>query len=344
MNGKDARSLSSEAQEALRTRAVDYYLACGNKSQTARAFGVSRQAVTGWARRYQEGGRRALRKKPQGRPKGGKKLKPWQMAQTAKAVTDKCPDQLKLPFMLWTRASVRDLIQQRFGVHLGLSSVGRYLRRWGFTPQKPLRRAYEQNPALVRRWLEQEYPHILRRAKRQKAQINWCDEMGLRSDHSAGRTYGRRCKTPVIRGTGRRVGCNMISAITNHGTLRFMVFKDRFCAEVFIEFLRRLVKQAGRKVLLIADRHPVHTSKRARKWVEEHRAEIDLFFLPGYSPDLNPDEYLNQDVKANAVGRRRPGDQQEMMDTVRSYLWSTQRRPDIVQNYFQAKPVRYAAA
>ncbi len=207
-----------------------------------------------------------------------------------------------------------------------------------------MRRAFEQNPEEVSRWLEEEYPMIQKQARREKAEIYWGDEMGLRSDHAVGRSYGRCGQTPVIPGTGQRFGCNMISSITNRGRLNFMVFKKRFRSDVFIEFLRRLVRQSKRKVFLITDRHPVHRSSAVRRWLDANRRRIRMFFLPEYSPKLNPDEYLNNDVKSNAVGRQRAADQSEMIAQVRSYLRQTQGRPEIVCNYFEHEDVIYAAA
>ncbi len=342
MKIRDARSLPAVAQEDLRRRAVKAVLDGRRQVEVAKIFGVTRQAVGKWVKAYREGGEKALKAKRQGRPKGGLLL-PWQAAQIAKAVVDRHPEQLKLPFYLWTREAVAQLIESRFGIRLSLSTVGRYLKRWGFTPQKPVRRALEQNPEEVRHWLEEEYPQIRKQAKREKAKIYWGDEMGLRSDHAVGRSYGRRGQTPVIPGTGKRFGCNMISAITNQGGLNFMVFKRRFRTDVFLEFLRRLVRQSKQKVFLIVDRHPVHRSKRVKTWVEKNVHHICLFFLPGYSPELNPEELLNQDVKSNAVGRQRPRNQQEMVTNVRSHLRSRQRQPHIVRRYFQKKHVQYAA-
>jgi transposase len=248
-----------------------------------------------------------------------------------------------LPFALWTRDAVRQLIADRFGIRLSVSTIGRYLKRWGFTPQKPLRRAYERDPAAVEEWLDEEYPAIRRQAKRENAEIHWGDEMGLRSDHQTGTSYGRRGQTPVIPGTGQRFRCNMISTITNHGRLTLMVFKKRFTSEVMLQFLRRLLRQAKRKVFLIVDGHPVHRSGKVQRWIEQHARQLRLFFLPGYSPELNPDELLNQDVKSNALGRQRPSNQGEMINDVRSYLRSTQRQPDVVKSYFQHETVHYAA-
>ena len=338
----DARSLSPSAQEHLRRMAVKAVMQGAKQTEVAKTFGVTRHTICRWVKAYRHQGQEALKAKKKGRPKGGKLL-PWQAAQIAKAVMDHHPEQLKLPFFLWTREAVALLIKRRFGVQLSVWTVGRYLKRWGFTPQKPARRAWEQNPQQVQHWLEHEYPSIRRQAQRDKAQIYWGDEMGLRSDHAVGRSYGRKGQTPVILATGQRFGCNMISAITNQGRLNFMVFKERFTAHVFLEFLRRLLRQSDRRVYLIIDRHPVHRSRRVQNWVKENEERLRLVFLPSYSPELNPDELLNQDVKSNALGRQRPGNQTELMGKVRSYLRSRQCKPDIVANYFQGRHVQYAA-
>jgi len=339
----DARSLAPAAQEALRRRAVHAVREGKTQGEVAAMLGVRRQVVGRWVKRYRAGGPAALRARRRGRPPGTC-LKPWQAATIVRLIQDRCPDQLKLPFYLWTREATADLIARRFGLRLSVWTVGRYLAQWGFTPQKPLRRAYEQNPEAVRRWLSRQYPAIRAQAKREGAMIFWADETGMRSDHQAGRSYGRRGRTPVIPGTGQRFRCNLISAITNRGKLAFMVFDRRFTASVFVAFLRRLVRQAGRKVFLIVDEHPVHRSASAKRWLRRHRGKLHLFFLPGYSPELNPDELLNQDVKTNAVGRKRPRDKGEPVGNVRRFLWSTQRRPQKVRTYFQEPHVRYAAA
>jgi transposase len=343
MKTQDFRSLPPAGQEQLRRKAVDAVLGGMTMVQAARVFGVTRQAVGSWMERYETAGARALKAQPRGRPRGRGRLLPWQAAQTARAVVDRRPNQLKLPFWLWTGEAVGELIEWRYGVKLSVWTVGRMLRRWGFTPQKPVRRAFEQNPEEVRRWLREVYPGIRAEAKRQKAEIYWGDEMGLRSDHLSGTTYGRKGQTPVIPGTGKRFGCNMVSAITNRGSLMFMVFRQRFTNEVFRDFLRRFVRQTKRKTFLILDQHPVHISAPVRHWLGAHARQLSVFYLPGYSPELNPDECLNPDVKANAVGRRRPHHQVELIGDVRAYLRSTQRRPDIVRNYFQEEHVRYAA-
>jgi transposase len=279
MEKVDARSLSSAAQEYLRQSAVKAVLDGKRQKAVAQLLGVTPQTICRWVKAYRRQGKVALKAQKKGRPPGGK-LRPWQAAPIAKAVIDHHPEQLKLPFYLWTRKAVALLIKRRFGVHLSVWTVGRYLQRWGFTPQKPARRAWEQNPEPVRKWLEEEYPRIRRQAQREKAQISWGDEMGLRSDHAVERSYGLKGQTPVIPATGQRFGCNMISAITNQGRLNFMVFKGRFTAQVCLEFLRRLLRQSDRRVYLIIDRHPVHRSLLVKNWVKENEERIRLVFLP----------------------------------------------------------------
>jgi transposase len=342
MRIRDARSLPAIAQEDLRKKAVAAVLGGKTQVEVAALFKVTRQIISRWLRAYAQGGAAGLRSRQRGRPKGGMLL-PWQAAQTARMIMDRHPEQLKLPFALWTREAVQLLIKRRFGVELSLVTVGRYLARWGFTPQKPVRRAFEQNPELVTKWLNETYPEICKRAKKEGAVIYWGDEMGMRSDHAVGRSYSKRGKTPVIPGTGQRFRCNMISAINNRGGLVFSVFTEGFRFTVFRAFLKRLVRQVKPKVFLIVDGHPVHRSAKIKAWVKGHPSRIELFFLPGYSPELNPDEMLNQDVKSNAVGRKRAVDRDELMQNVRGYLRSTQRQPVIVRNYFHAPQVRYAA-
>lgn len=342
MSSKDARFLSPDAQEALRTRVIEALRGGMKPAVAARTFGVSRSSVWNWRRRVSLGNITSLKSKKRGRP-SGTQLAPHQAATAVRLITDRCPDQLKLPFALWTREAVQLLLAERFNLQVSVRTAGRYLARWGLTPQKPLRRAYERDPVAVKRWLDAEYPAIEKQAERENAEIHWGDQMGLRSDHQTGTSYGRRGQTPVIPGTGQRFRCNLMSTITNRGELSFMVFKENFTAVVFIRFVTRLLRLRRRKLLLILDRHPVHRSAGVQRWLARHAGQLELFFLPGYSPDLNPDEFLNQDVKSNALGRRRPETRDEMIADLRSYLRSTQRQPEIVKSYFQAEPVRYAA-
>jgi transposase len=343
MTTRDTRCLSPEAQEELRFRVVQALRGGMQKSTAACTFGVSRTSIDRWLEIVQLGNITSLRSKPRGRPKGTR-LAPHEAATTVRLITERCPDQLKMPFALWTREAVQTLLAARFGLEVSVWTVGRYLAKWGLTPQKPLRRAYERDPVAVKRWLDEEYPAVEQQAKAENAEIHWGDQMGLRSDHQTGTSYGRRGQTPVIPGTGQRFRCNMMSTITNRGELSFMVFKENFNGAVFIKFVTRLLRLRRRKVLLILDRHTAHRSAEVKAWLARHATQLEVFFLPGYSPDLNPDEFLNQDVKSNALGRQRPATRAEMIDGVRSYLRSTQRQPAIVKGYFQAESVRYAVA
>jgi len=342
MKEDDTRRLSPAALDVLRVRVMKAVVGGMTQSEAGRVFGVSRQSIITWQKRLRERGRAGLRSRRRGRPRRSR-LSPIQAAQTVRLITQRCPDQLRLPFALWTREAVQLFLRRRFKVKVSLWTVGRYLRVWKLTPQKPVRRAYEQNPKEVKQWLEWDYPAIRAAARRVGAEIQWGDEMGMRSDHQAGRTWGRRGRTPVVPGTGKRFRCNMISTITNRGQLRFMVFCERFTGRVFIRFLRRLTRATQRVVYLIVDGHPVHKSRLVKGYLRDHAAEIRLFLLPGYSPELNPDELLNNDVKANAIGRRRPHNLAEMKHGARSYLRGRQRQPQVVRNYFTEEHVRYAA-
>lgn len=289
MNLKDARHLSPDAQEALRYRVVNAVENGMSLSQAARVFSVSRTAVHHWTKVVNEQGVRALEAKKRGR-RCSSRLAPSEAAATVRLITQKCPEQLGLPFALWTREGVGQLLEQRYGVSGSRWTVGRYLKRWGLTPQKPLRRAYEQDPKAVQQWLEVDYPAIVKRAKQQGAEIHWGDEMGVRADEQTGRSYSKRGQTPVVPGTGQRFRCNLISTLTNQGKLYFKLFTQNFNGEVMLDFLRRLIRQIPRKVFLIVDKHPVHLAAQVNRWLEHHRDRIEMFLLPAYSPELNPDE------------------------------------------------------
>jgi transposase len=277
-------------------------------------FGVHHNAVNRWIKRYREGGWAGLSERRRGRRPGEPPaLSELQQQEIIALVGDSTPDQLGLPGFLWTREAVSELISQRYGRWLARSTVGGYLRGWGFSPQRPQRRALEQNPAAVRRWLAETYPAIRAQARREGGVVLWLDEMGVRSDAAAGRSWAPIGKTPVIKGTGKRFRVNMISAVSNAGMLRFRLFTGSFTGAVFIDFLGRLLRDGGgRKVHLIVDGHPVHRAKAVSAWVGRHGERIELHVLPGYSPELNPVELLNHDVKANAAGRRRPRSASEL--------------------------------
>ncbi|KVP76759.1 hypothetical protein WJ92_22545 [Burkholderia ubonensis] len=209
--------------------------------------------------------------------------------------------------------------------------------------QKPVRRAYERKDEAIERWLNEDYPTVAKEAKQEGATIYWGDEMGLRSDHLSGTSFALKGETPVVRATGRRFDCSMISAITNRGELSFMVFEGTFKNATFIEFMKRLIRQATRKIYLIVDGHPVHRSAAVKKFATENAKRLRLIRLPGYCPELNPDELLNQDVKTNALGKGRPTSKADMIGTIRRHLHRRQKEPHVIRNLFKEKHVSYAA-
>jgi len=340
----DARKMSTKAQAQLRERAVRSVLAGRTRQAVAGALGLHRQVVDRWFNDYRRRGEAAFVAGRRGRKGGHGKLQGWQAATICNLIRDHTPDQLKFKFMLWTAEAVGDLVFRKFRIRLTSRSVQRYLARWGFTPQKPAKVARERNPEAMRRWLKEEYPAIRREAKAMRASLLWGDAMGIRSDHVSGRSYSLRGVTPVIASPGKRFGTNMLSAISNGGKLHFMLFDGEFDAKVFIRFLRRLCRQLRRRIILVVDNHRVHHSKQVRAWLKSMRGQIELRFLPSYSPELNPDEMLNQDVKANAVGRNRPRTPGAMKLRIRSYLDRRKADPEAVRRYFQAELVKYAAA
>jgi transposase len=269
-----------------------------------------------------------------------------QQARLVEAIKSACPDQLRIPGLLWTRGAVGELIERECGVRLDLSTVGRYLRRWGFTLKRPSKRALEADPVVVEAWLTDVYPQIKARAARENALILWQDESGVRLQGLTPQAgYAPKGQRAIARVSGKRIGVNMISALANSGQLHFRLFEGRFTAKLFIDFLDRLIRShPGRKILLICDNHSTHHAKTVKAWVAKRPDRIELIFLPAYSPELNPDEYLNQDVKRHMRQLHpRPTDKPGLMAAIRSFLHRRQKQPQIVSNYFQAPEVRYAA-
>lgn len=344
MENTDARKLKTEVQQQLRNQAVRLRKKGMGYKEIAEIVCASPNAVGGWCRAYAKYGAKGIKIQKRGRRQGEQRtLTPEQEKRIQKAIVDKEPDQLKLPFALWTRIAVQQLIKQLLLIEMPIRTVGEYLNRWGFTPQKPLRRAYEQNPKLVQQWHDEQYPAIAAKAKKEKADIHWGDETGLCNDSQHGRSYAPMGKTPAIRLCAKRERINLISSITNQGKVRFMIYKKTMNAQLFIKFLERLINDAGRKIYLILDNLRVHHSKIVKTWVNDHKNQIELFFLPSYSPELNPDEYLNCDLKAgvhSGVPARSKG---RLKSKALSHLRMLQKKPDRVMKYFRHPKIAYAA-
>ena len=338
----DGRKVSHAKLEETRFEAVWRVQAGEAPTAVARDMGLYTNRIFIWLAAYRSGGWDALRsRKAMGRPK---RLAAKQIRWIYDTVTTKNPLQFKLPFALWTRAQIRALVAQRFSVKLSLVSVGRLLAQLGLTCQRPLFRAYQQDRSLVERWLKEEYPKIRTRAKREKAEIFFEDESGVRSDFHSGTTWAPKGQTPVVRATGQRFSLNMISAISARGELRFMVVRGGVGAGVFITFLKRLVHGQRRPIYLIVDGHPSHRAKKVKSYVESLQGKLRLFFLPPYSPELNPDELVWNDVKNNGVGRTLVHGPADLLRAVVGRLRYLQKTPEHVRSFFRHPETRYAYA
>lgn len=337
----DARSYSHEALERLRRDSVKRVQAGESPEIVATGLGINRRTIYRWLSAYHYGGDDALAAKPI--PGAPPKLDSKAMARLSRIVRDKTPQQFKFEYALWTLALIRELISRQFNVRLTEVSVGRLMKRLGFSPQRPLYRAWQQNPELVQSWQETVYPKIAARAKKEGALIFFADEAGVRSDHHAGTTWAPVGQTPVVKATGARFGFNMLSAVNALGHFRFMTVDGTVNATVFREFLKRLLVGMDRKIFLIVDGHPAHKAALVRRFVAENASRIELFFLPPYSPELNPDELVWNNVKSR-VAKLGSQTKEELKANVHRALRRLQFLPDLVAGFFQTPTCRYAAA
>jgi transposase len=344
MKHVDMRKLPAAAQEERRRQVIGLRQAGMTYEVIAAQVGLSATGVFDIVKRYAERGAAGLKTGSRGpEPGHGRFLEAEQEAATRELIRRHTPDELGLPFGLWSRAAVRELIWQRFGVRLAVCTMGTYLARWGFTAQKPLRRAYEQDPAAVRRWLRRDYPAIAARAKAEGGVVFWGDETGLRSDDVRGRGYAPPGRAPEVRVNHRRANLGLISAVTNKGELRWMVLDGAITAPDLLRFLTRLVRDANQKVFLILDRLPVHRSAKLRAWLVGREAAIEVFYLPGYSPELNPDEGVNGDLKQAVTSREPARSKAQLKRAAIGHMRRPSKRPDRVRSFFGHKTFRYAA-
>ncbi len=344
MNKPDARLLNPTTQDYLRQQAIRLRVQGKRTGEIATYLGVHRTTVSEWWRQYQQHGETANRQQRRGASLGeGRSLNPAAEAKVQRLMREHFPDELNIDSALWTRAAVQTLIACESGAEMPIRTVGEYLKRWGYTPQKQLKRAYEQDPKAVKAWLETEYPAIEHRAEQENAEIAWGDESGLRSDAQVGRGYAPIGHTPEIRLSTQRVSVNYVASISNQGKVRFMLYTQKLTAQVFITFLERLMQERTRQLMWIVDRHPVHRCDAVQQWLQSHRDQIEMHFLPSYSPQLNPAEYLNCDVKQGVHSKPPTRNLSELKARLRSHLHKLQKLPARIVKYFKHPFIAYAA-
>ena len=342
MRDNDGRKLDHKTLEVLRLRAVEQVGAGAHPEDVAAVLGLHRKTVYGWLAKYREGGKGALLARPvPGRPP---KLAGPQLARLYALIVGTDPRQMQFEFALWTREMVREVIRREFGVALSVVSVGRLLRKLGLSPQRPLHRAYQQNPEAVERWKREEYPAIRAAAEQEGATIYFADEAGIRSDYHAGTTWSPVGQTPVVKNTGARFSVNMISAVSAKGALRFAVYEGSTNAKAFINFCRRLLHDAPGPVYLIVDGHPAHRATATKQFAATTAGRLKLIFLPGYSPELNPDEWVWKNVKHDRLGKTGVTSTDDLKSKAVGALRRLQKRPRLVRAFFADPRLRYITA
>jgi transposase len=344
MEKRDARTLKMEAQQELRHQVVRMKKAGMKNQDVAKLVGLSVTTTSGIWALYKREGVKGITLKVRGRKEGEKKtLSPKDEAYIIKRLIDTTPQQLKFKFVLWTREAVKQLIKHDLDIEMPISTVGYYLQRWQFTSQVPIKRAYERNDAKVQQWLKDEYPAIQKLSKEENAQILWADETACVSLPSVIKGYAPKGKTPIMEHTAKRFKINMISSISNKGKLQFMLYEENMDANLFVTFLERLIHSSTQKIHLILDNLRVHHSKIVKAWEEEHKEKIALFYLPAYSPDLNPDEYLNNDFKRNVNKEKIPVTKEELKNNTEAFMTMLSQNETRVANYFKHEKIAYAA-
>jgi transposase len=340
----DARQLSDEALQVLRLRALRGIELGYSEVELADVLGVCHETISRWWSAYATAGTSALPGARTGRPLGvGRLLSDAQAQRIRQCIDSDTPQSLGIAHALWTRGAVRALIQQEFAIDLAERTVGQYLRRWGYTPKKPSRHGRQQDPDEVEQWLLETYPAIEVQAVDEGAEILWTDEVGVAADHHPGTGYARRGERATLDVPRPHIRVNQISAISNEGSVQFMTYSGMLTATVFLLFLQRLVAGARRKILLIADRLQAHKTPEVEAWLADHQAQIEVFYLPAYSPELNPVEYLNNDMKQTVNEAGLPDNQGVLQTRIQSFMNKLASVPTHVISYFLHPWAQYAA-
>jgi transposase len=334
----NAVRLSPEQQFEIRKSIVRLSKTGKKNQEIAETLDVSERLVRGVKKAYADHGFAGIKPKTRGRRHGEKRtLAPGQEREIQRTIVDKTPEQLCFRECMWTRNNIKSMILERFKIDMPLSTLGYYLERWGFSVQRPVKRAYRQDDGKVKNWVESEFPAIAKRTKAENAEIYFGDESGLRNTSDYVRGYAPTGKTPVVRTEAKHIKINMMSAVSNRGKLRFILYRDTMNAGKLIDFMRRLVRDSSKKVFLVLDNLRVHRAKKVTAWLEKHKAEIEVFYLPPYAPEYNPDEFLNSDIKRGIGKRPSPRSDKELEHNVRSHLKSVQLRPEKIKGFFGTK-------
>jgi transposase len=341
----DARLLSDDALQILRLRALHGIELGFSEVDLAQLLGVRHETISRWWTSYCADGLDSLPGGRTGRPLGsGRSLSDPQAERIKGLIDEHSPADLGIAHALWTRRAVRDLIRKEFGIDLAERTVGLYLRRWGYTSKKPTRRSRKQDPDEIERWLAETYPAIESRAAEEVGEILWTDEVGVDADHHPGRGYSREGERSTMEVPGPHIRVNQITAVSNEGTVRFMTFRGALDAAVFLVFLNKLIEEASRKIFLIADRLQAHKTPEVLAWIEAHKARIEVFYLPAYSPERNPVEYLNNDMKGEVNQAGLPDDRGTLHTRILAFMNNLANVPRHVVSYFLHPKVQYAAA
>lgn len=341
----DARKLPRSALKEMRRVAIrmreELQLSW---KEIAKVVGVSTGTVLAWSQRYATQGEAGLESKKPGRTYlSGRTLTLAQEWLVRTILTSESPQMRGLGFALWSRRAVMQLIDKLFGIEMPIRTVGEYLLRWGYTPQRPKQRALEQNPLDVERWMKEIYPVIARHAKEQGAIIYWGDETAVAQDGHWVRGYAPAGQTPVLATPSKRHGLTMVSAVSNQGLVRFEFIQGAMNASRVIDFMQKLIEDSAGKVMLVLDNLRAHHAKEVQQWLQQHQGRIEVFYLPAYAPQSNPDEYLNEDFKKNLRSAARSGSKDELLKTAENFMRFLQKTPQRARNYFNHSDVKYAA-
>ena len=340
----DARQLSDDALEVLRLRALRGVELGFSEADMADVLGVTRDTVCRWWTAYTSGGVAALPHGRSGRPLGsGRFLSDEQASQIRSLIDQHTPEQLGIHSALWTRRAVGELIGKELNINLAVRTVGEYLRRWGYTPKKPQRHARQQDPDEVAQWLDKTYPAIEKQAAEEDAEIHWCDETGVAADHHPGLGYSPKGEPATIEVPRPHIRMNQISTITNEGSVRFMTYTGTMTDDLFLVFLGRLLRSTTKKLFLITDRLKAHEDDAVKQWVEAHQDRIQLFYLPRYSPEMNPVEYMNNDMKETVNAEGLPDNKNTLRSRMQRFMRKLYYMPEHVMSYFLHPSVQYAS-